>query len=60
MPKGGYYIGITGVVTFKNAKKIVEVVKEVPMDRLLVETDCPYMAPTPFREKEIDQTTSHT
>ena len=49
--KEGYYIGITGVVTFKNAKKIVEVVKEVPMDRLLVETDCPYMAPTPFRGK---------
>lgn len=49
--KEGYYIGITGVVTFKNAKKIVEVIKEVPMDKLLVETDCPYMAPTPFRGK---------
>ncbi|WP_163192741.1 TatD family hydrolase [Clostridium thermarum] len=49
--KEGYYLGITGVVTFKNAKKIVEVVKEVPMDRLLVETDCPYMAPTPYRGK---------
>lgn len=49
--KEGYYIGVTGVVTFKNAKKIVEVVKEVPLDRLLVETDCPYMAPTPFRGK---------
>lgn len=49
--KLGYYIGITGVVTFKNAKKVVEVVKEVPIDRLLVETDCPYMAPEPNRGK---------
>lgn len=47
--KLGYYIGFTGVVTFKNAKKIIEVVKEVPLDRILVETDCPYMAPAPFR-----------
>ena len=47
--KLGYYIGITGVVTFKNAKKVVEVVKEVPIDKLLVETDCPYMAPEPNR-----------
>lgn len=47
----GYYIGITGVVTFKNAKKIVEVVKEVPLNKLLVETDCPYMAPVPMRGK---------
>ncbi|WP_315116743.1 TatD family hydrolase [uncultured Clostridium sp.] len=49
--KLGYYIGFTGVVTFKNAKKIVEVAKEVPLDKILVETDCPYMAPTPFRGK---------
>lgn len=49
--KLGYYIGITGVVTFKNAKKVVEVVKEVPIDKLLVETDCPYMAPEPNRGK---------
>ena len=47
----GYYIGVGGVVTFKNAKKICEVVKEIPLDRLLVETDCPYMAPTPNRGK---------
>lgn len=45
----GYYIGITGVVTFKNARKIIEVAKVVPMDRLLIETDCPYMAPVPHR-----------
>ena len=49
--KLGYYIGITGVVTFKKAKKITEVIKEVPLDRLLVETDCPYMAPEPNRGK---------
>ncbi|AKA71134.1 TatD family hydrolase [Clostridium scatologenes] len=49
--KLGYYIGFTGVVTFKNAKKVLDVVKEVPLDRILVETDCPYMAPVPFRGK---------
>lgn len=49
--KLGYYIGFTGVVTFKNAKKAVEVAKAVPMDRILLETDCPYMAPEPFRGK---------
>lgn len=49
--KLGYYIGFTGVVTFKNAKKVIEVVKEVPLDRIIIETDCPYMAPTPFRGK---------
>lgn len=49
--KLGYYIGFTGVVTFKNSKKIVEVAKEVPLDRMLVETDAPYMAPTPNRGK---------
>jgi len=49
--KLGYYIGFTGVITFKNAKKTSDVAKEVPMDRILVETDCPYMAPTPFRGK---------
>jgi TatD DNase family protein len=47
----GYYIGFTGVITFKNAKKIIEVAKIVPLDRMLVETDCPYMAPTPYRGK---------
>ena len=47
----GYYIGITGVVTFKNAKKIVEVVDAIPIERLLVETDCPYMTPEPHRGK---------
>lgn len=49
--KLGYYIGITGVVTFKNAKKIIKVVEEIPLDRLILETDCPYMAPVPYRGK---------
>ncbi|MGL4655062.1 MAG: TatD family hydrolase [Sarcina sp.] len=49
--KLGYYIGITGVVTFKNAKKIIDVVQVVPIDKLLVETDAPFMAPVPNRGK---------
>ena len=47
----GYYIGFTGVVTFKNAKKVIEVAKEIPLEKILVETDCPYMAPEPNRGK---------
>ncbi|MBR5423823.1 MAG: TatD family hydrolase [Clostridia bacterium] len=50
----GLYIGLGGAVTFKNAKKGVEVAKEAPADRLLLETDCPYMAPVPFRGKRND------
>ena len=50
----GLYIGLGGAVTFKNAKKAVEVARAVPEDRLLLETDCPYMAPTPFRGKRND------
>ncbi|WP_123052658.1 TatD family hydrolase [Clostridium sp. JN-1] len=49
--KLGYYLGFTGVVTFKNAKKTIQVLKEVPIDRILVETDCPYMTPAPYRGK---------
>lgn len=49
--KLGYYIGFTGVITFKNAKKLVQVAKEIPVDRILVETDAPFMAPTPNRGK---------
>ncbi|MCF0146999.1 MAG: TatD family hydrolase [Clostridium sp.] len=49
--KLGYYIGIGGVVTFKNAKKVVEVVSKIPMEKILVETDAPYMAPVPNRGK---------
>lgn len=47
----GFYIGIGGVVTFKNAKKLKEVAEYVPVDRILLETDCPYMAPEPHRGK---------
>lgn len=49
--KMGYYIGVGGVVTFKNAKKLVETVQVIPLERILLETDCPYMAPEPFRGK---------
>lgn len=47
----GLYIGFTGVVTFKNARKTLEVVATTPLDRILLETDCPYMSPEPFRGK---------
>lgn len=47
----GYYIGIGGVVTFKNARVMKEVAQVVPLERILVETDCPYLAPTPYRGK---------
>ncbi len=47
----GYYIGIGGVVTFKNAKKLKETVEKIPLEYLLLETDCPYMAPEPYRGK---------
>lgn len=45
----GFYIGVGGVVTFKNAKKLKETVSRIPLDRILLETDCPYMAPEPHR-----------
>lgn len=48
----GFYIALGGVVTFKNAKKTKEVAKVVPLDKLLLETDAPYMAPVPFRGQE--------
>lgn len=47
----GYYLGISGVATFKNARKLPEVISEIPLDRLLIETDAPYMAPVPYRGK---------
>ena len=50
----GFYIGIGGVVTYKNAVKLIEVAKDIPLDRLLIETDCPYLAPVPFRGKRND------
>lgn len=47
----GMYVGIGGVLTFKNAKKLVEVAEAVPLERILLETDAPYMAPEPYRGK---------
>ncbi len=48
----GYYISFSGIITFKNAAELRDVVKRVPMDRLLVETDSPYLAPVPYRGKK--------
>lgn len=50
----GMYVGFTGAVTFKNASKLLTAVQAVPMERLLLETDCPYMAPVPYRGKRCD------
>ena len=50
----GWYIGFTGVLTFKNARKALEVAANIPLDRIVLETDCPYMAPEPFRGKRND------
>ncbi len=47
----GFYLGIGGVVTFKNAKKIKEVVADTPLEYIILETDCPYLAPVPYRGK---------
>ena len=49
--KMGFYIGIGGVVTFKNARKLKETAAAIPLDRIVIETDCPYLAPEPFRGK---------
>ena len=54
--KLGMYIGLGGAVTFKNARKAVEVAEMLPLDRLLLETDCPYMAPVPMRGKRNNST----
>ncbi len=52
--KMGYYIGVGGVVTFKNAKKLKETAEQIPLTRILLETDAPYMAPEPYRGKRND------
>lgn len=50
----GFYISFTGVITFKNARRAIEALKVIPLDRLLIETDCPYMAPEPHRGTRND------
>ena len=50
----GWYIGFTGVLTFKNARKAVETAASIPLERIVLETDCPYMAPEPFRGRRND------
>ena len=52
----GFFIGIGGVVTFKNSHKMQEVVREIPLERILIETDSPYLAPEPFRGQRNDST----
>lgn len=52
----GSYLGFTGLVTFKNVRKVLDALAIVPMDRILLETDCPYMAPVPYRGKRCDST----
>ena len=47
----GYYIGVGGVVTFKNGKKLKETVEAIPLEHILLETDCPYLTPEPYRSK---------
>lgn len=52
--KHGWYISLSGTVTFKNARNLHEVAQYVPLDKLLIETDCPYLSPEPFRGKRND------
>jgi len=57
--KMGFYIGVGGVLTFKNAKKLREVVAYAPIEKLVLETDCPYLAPEPYRGKRNNSTYLH-
>ena len=50
----GWYLSFTGAVTFKNARKAPEVIENMPLDRLMIETDSPYLAPVPMRGKRND------
>lgn len=52
--KMGLYISFTGVITFKNARRAIEALSVIPIERLFIETDCPYMAPEPFRGQRND------
>lgn len=54
LTKLGWYIGFTGVLTFKNARRAIEAVQAIPLDRIVLETDCPYMSPEPFRGRRND------
>ena len=54
LAKLGWYVGFTGVITFKNARRAVEAAAAMPIDRIVIETDCPYMSPEPFRGKRND------
>lgn len=55
----GFYLGIGGVITFKNSRRAKEVVEMMPVEQMLLETDCPYLAPEPFRGKRNDSTLLH-
>lgn len=54
--KLGFYIGVGGTLTFKNARRSVEVVEQIPMESIVIETDCPYLTPMPHRGKRNDST----
>lgn len=51
----GFYISFTGIVTFKNAEKVRQAAEVVPLDRMMVETDCPYMSPEPMRKQKVNE-----
>ena len=57
--KMGFSIGVGGVVTFKNGRKLKEIVKEIPLEKLVLETDCPYLAPEPNRGRRNDSRNIH-
>lgn len=57
--KMGFFIGVGGVVTFKNGKKLKEIVKEIPLEKIVLETDCPYLAPEPNRGRRNDSRNIH-
>jgi len=57
--KMGFYLSFGGAITFKNARRAIEVIEYMPLDRLLIETDCPYMAPTPHRGERNDSSFIH-
>ncbi len=54
LTKMGWFVGFTGVLTFKNARKAVESAQAIPLERIVIETDCPYMSPEPYRGRRND------